>query len=382
LDYHFPFIPDDSTYDTIFQSIYGDTLILRVHWPALTEQTQLPPAMTLAGVNARHPWLDHRMRVIGYEPIQSYKVWVSSRILLGTAVHEVVKHLQINPPEIIEITDSGLRSIQQPKTVQQQQLQKQQQQQQQNQHESHFQVRTSNTHGNSPTRTPATSSLMTASNPRSVDAPTNNGYIQQPSVYVNEAPPRYESLVSGGSGGAGVGLSSSLPDIDMPPIPNRFDELDKLSRDELEKLCEDDMEFTLFCNKLPIIQTYHKILSSVIDDNAVQAKKNLSKQEEIQELYQECVELETKLKESIRLFQELELKQNEYCQPPDTKVILKELAKSKKEALDESEQIAQTWLDDNASNVDDFLSSFIATRKLHHERAAKMELLLTQQQQN
>jgi hypothetical protein len=99
---------DDSTFDTVFQTTAGDALILRVHLDAMAGA----PAMTLVGVRATHPWLDSRMRVVGYPNIQSDQDWQSSRMLLGAAVHEVVKHFQLQPPQLLEISDPGLRRLQ------------------------------------------------------------------------------------------------------------------------------------------------------------------------------------------------------------------------------------------------------------------------------
>jgi ESCRT-I complex subunit VPS37 len=321
--------------------------------------------MTLAGVNAKHPWLDNRMCIVGYEPIKSPKVWSASKILLGKAVHEVVNHLQLNPPEIIEITDVGLRSIQQPKTPQQIQLQQRQKQQQQQQ--SLF----NNTHTSSPIRT----SITTGPVIRSINPAVMSGSVTQqhqpPSSstsYGHAAPPNYESIVTT--------TTKTIPDIDLPPIPNRFNEIDNLSKEELQKLWEDEGEFLTFCNNLPLMQNYGKILRSVLDENTVAAKKNLSKQEELQDLYNECCKLESSLAIAIEKFQQLELQQDVYWQPPDRKLVIKELMKAKKDAFDESEQIAKDWLNNvESTSVDDFLTSFVSKRKLHHERAAKLELV-------
>jgi len=68
--------------------------------------------MTLVGVKATHPWLDRNMRIVGYSSIQSDASWKEARILLGVAVHEVVTHLQLNAPEVLDLTDPGLAKLQ------------------------------------------------------------------------------------------------------------------------------------------------------------------------------------------------------------------------------------------------------------------------------
>jgi Modifier of rudimentary (Mod(r)) protein len=320
-----------------------------VHWPVLTEQTQQPPSMTLAGVNAKHPWLDSRMCIVGYEPITSYRTWISSNTKLGTAVHEVVTYLQVNPPEIVEITDAGLRSIQQPKTAGQMDLQNKS---------------TGLIHGSEDlySSNPIRTNTIRSNNPN-----TNSG-VGKPSVYSHGEPPKYDSVRPN--------TKVVSPDIELPTIPTQFIEINKLNKDELQNLLDDEAKFMKFCNGLPVVQTYGQMLHSVIDENAVIAKHNLSKQEELQSLYEECNSLEKELTKSIQNFQMLEEKQNAYCLQPDAKLVLKELTSAKKIAFDESEDIARRWLDNvNTMSVDDFLETFVAKRKLHHERAAKLELL-------
>jgi hypothetical protein len=65
--------------------------------------------------------------------------------------------------------------------------------------------------------------------------------------------------------------------------------------------------------------------------------------------------------------------------------VRKELAKVKKEAFEESEQIAEEWLSQSPAmateSLELFLKQFLATRNIHHVRAAKLEVLEQQQQQ-
>ena len=90
------FVNADDTYDTVFQTINGFALILRIYLPADVNCT---PSMTLHGVRATHTWLDIRMKVIGYPQIASDQSWRASGIKLGDAVHAVIRHFQVNPRE-------------------------------------------------------------------------------------------------------------------------------------------------------------------------------------------------------------------------------------------------------------------------------------------
>jgi hypothetical protein len=324
---------DDSTYDTVFQTVSGVTLILRVHLPPSQHPSApvQPPSMTLAGVRARHSWLDVQMRVTGYSVIHSQDTWHQSFLLLGPAVHQVVTHLQLNPPEILEITDVGLRSIQ-PKS----------------QSQSH----------------PAADSGHASSTPAGSPFPKRPPHYAGATNHSTamDAPPDYESLLE-------------VKDIDMPEIPREFEQLEPLTREELEELLQgDELDFHSFCNKLPISHTIQSIASSVVDENATMARANLDRQEELNQLHTKVTGLQKQLEKKVKTFQELERKQNALIAPPETRDILRQLAKAKKQAFDESEQMAEDWLEEGG-DVKDFLDGFLEKRVVHHVRAAKMELL-------
>lgn len=111
------FSKDDTTHDTVFQTVAGTALVLRVHMPS---REGAVPIMTLIGVKALHPWLQDTgktglNRVMGYPPIASTEdYWNNTcKILLGTAVNQVITHLQLNPPTILLFTDKSLEKLQQ-----------------------------------------------------------------------------------------------------------------------------------------------------------------------------------------------------------------------------------------------------------------------------
>ena len=314
---------DDSTYDTVFQTTKGDTLIVRVHFPAQqigSSQKHRAPAMTMAGVRARHPWLDSRMRITGYPPISSDEKWKASHMLLGQAVHEVVKHLQLESPEVLEITDAGLQSIQQ------------------NSHKQRSGNGTSNGSTNS----------------RSTSA-----HVVQRGAARADAPPEYSTVL-----------------LDMPDIPRQFAELDGLSREELDALLEDELEFTAFINQLPTFQSIQSTANDILDENAVMAKANLEKEDKVKSLYKDVTDLKNQMESKLKLFQTLEREQDALCAPPDTKDVLRQLARGKKESFQESERLAEEWVQDG-TDVDKFTDEFVQKRLVHHLRAAKMERIQT-----
>jgi hypothetical protein len=68
--------------------------------------------MSLMGVRAEHPWIDSSMRVIGYQSTVSGEAWNASGLLLGKVVKDVLQHLQLNPPKILEIVDPRVQKLQ------------------------------------------------------------------------------------------------------------------------------------------------------------------------------------------------------------------------------------------------------------------------------
>jgi len=286
--------------------------------------------MTLAGVKVRHPWVNDTsstMRITGYKPIQSEQEWKDSNLLLGAAVHDVVKHFQLNPPQILEITDNGLRSIQKNKPM-----------------------GDGAAGSRMPTRTP----------PRSGNSSN--------SIH-DDAPPSYNVVAE----------STSAPEVPMPRVPLKLAETENLQRDELDKLLSDDLEFKAFVHKLKIFDEIFTVGSSRLEENVDLAKKNLERETEWKMLRDEVKSLRETLNSKFEYYSKLEDQQNTICAPPDTKSTLRKLHRAKKEAFDESEKLAEEWVD-GGGDTDNFCKMFLEQRKIHHMRAAKMEILQNKQQ--
>mmetsp|Transcript_33124 Transcript_33124/g.54690 ORF Transcript_33124/g.54690 Transcript_33124/m.54690 type:complete len:389 (-) Transcript_33124:318-1484(-) len=320
---------DDTTYDTVFQTTSGEALILRVHLPSSYSS---PPQMTLVGCKATHPWLDARMKLVGYAPLQSEAAWKSSRLLLGQAVHEVVKHLQLNPPSILEMTDPGLAKLQQS-------------------------MGSSRGSGSS-SQMPAPPSQM-------------NGSANQP--------PDYDTLLNS---------LTPPPPVDMPSVPNQFpDELNQKSREELQTLLDDELEFLSLVHQLPVAQEMQMQRTSAVVENAKLATTLLEREEEYTMLHGAVSDLKSSLVPKLQAFDALKQEQEALVKPPDWMQMKRELHKAKKQAENVSEDYAMAWVesgdDDNedAVNVQTFLKEFLRQRNEMHMRAAKLERLEQQQKQ-
>ena len=303
---------------------------MRVHFPADNSRA---PVMTLAGCSATHPWLDHQMKVVGYRPIQSDQQWKDSRMLLGVAVQEVVQHFQVQPPAIQQIFDSNLRNIQ-------------------------------------PNNNPDSSTPP----PPAKRSHYHHHHSASSSSSMDDAPPDYDTLLQASP----VPQETTSRKVDVPSVPVEFSKLESMEREELEKLLKDHIALVAFCNELPYIKELNEKRVSVLEENVKKAQSNMEKREELHSLHSEVKELQKNFKSKVKEFKQLEEKQDSMCAVPDTRVILKELHRAKKEAFEESEQLAEEWLDDGAADVKDFCRRFIEARKVHHVRAGKMEILQRQ----
>lgn len=311
---------DDSTYDTVFQTRGGDALILRVHFPAYSNNRVHAPIMTLVGVNATHPWIDNTMRVVGYSPLSSDKIWSSSNLKLGEAVNAVVRHLQLEPPQVIQVTDPSLQRLQQTLTSKNQ------------------------------------------TQKVSQNQPDSSASVSDP------PPPEYESV------------NFHIP---IPPIPTSFPEIDNLSQRELQNLLDDDDAFHNLLSTMSSVTTVKDLMNSIFKGNLEAATMQLEKEERMQIIHGEVISLQNSLQEKNESFQKLFLENKSILQPnSDNKEIIRALTKKKKEAFEESEKFAQAWIDDQEDSVDDFIKKFLEIRKVHHMRAAKIERLQQIEKEN
>mmetsp|Transcript_20391 Transcript_20391/g.44366 ORF Transcript_20391/g.44366 Transcript_20391/m.44366 type:complete len:338 (+) Transcript_20391:96-1109(+) len=318
----------------------GNTLILRVNIPLGSSFAAFCPTMILLGVKVRHPWVSSTsstMRVTGYAPIQSEQAWKRSNSLLGEAVHHVVKHFQLNPPQVLEITDNGLQSM--------------------NKSTGTSGASDNGIRKSTPTPTP----------PRSGNAIYN---VTGKNPH-DDAPPSYNVVAEA--------ESTPAPAIHMPQIRLKYDEVQNLSREELDELLQDDLEFKAFVHRLKVFDDIHTIGSSRLDENVVLAKRNLEQGEKWKILQIEVNELHRTLNLKLNHFSEFEDQQTAICAPPDTKLTIEKLQRAKKEAFDESEELAEDWVENGKGSVDDFCKRFLEQRTIHHMRAAKIEILNRQQ---
>jgi hypothetical protein len=158
--------------------------------------------------------------------------------------------------------------------------------------------------------------------------------------------------------------------------------LDTKSTEELENILQNDLEFFVFVNNLPIAREIHRIAISNAEETKELSKENLEGEHALKSTHAEVEQLRDILREKVKTFRKLEAEQNAQCAPPNVRETLGKLKEAKKQAFDASEAFAESWVDNGAVNVDKFMEEFISQRKIHHQRAAKMEVLERQEQRS
>jgi len=310
---------DDTTYDTVFQTRYGDALILRVHFPQASSSRASPPVMTLVGVRATHPWLDNSMRITGYPQINNPENWARSNLKLGAAVNAVVRHLQLEPPNVIQVTDISLQRLQ------------------------------SSLQKNKPKPNNSTAS----SNSSHISATTSTRPEPE-----SPPPPDYDAI-----------------NFRIPTVPTEFPELENLSYSELQKLYGNEEAFQNLVQSMSSVSTLKDLMQSIFKGNVETAHAHIDQnQEQLETLHAEVSALHDELQGKVQTFQSLE-KQLPKSDTDDTVGLIRKLTKAKKEALNESEKLASRWVDDKEaeSSMNDFVEEFLEKRVVHHLRAAKIE---------
>lgn len=268
-------------------------------------------------------------------------VWKNSGLTLGKAVNAIVQHFQFYPPQNIRFTDKSLMKIQ-----------------------------------------PKKKSESGIGGRSSVSSAANNFGFEPPPTPPppSNVPPEYDDvLVPDATIQAQV--STVMSTLDIPDVPQTFPKFDNLKKEELTDLLNDQSKHQSKIEqmKLPCITKTESIKKSLLDGNVRAANKNLSKESSLSSLYSEVQVLQETLQSQVSTFEELKAKQDELCRPQDTDYVIRQLRMGKKDAFNESEQIASDWLhgdgSDGMEDVDSFLKSFIEMRTIHHVRAAKMECL-------
>lgn len=352
---------DDTTYDTVFQTKDQYVLILRVYMATSTNMNVPAPKMMLVSIRATHDWLDGKMRVIGYRPIQNEYEFAKSGLSLSQAINNVVQHFQLYPPRNIVILDDSLNQLQT------------------KQHSMHGTTTNTGTTNSSSVSNHHSNGSMTTHNHSNPLATSMNHTSSTFMQKGQNLPPHFSQEIRIEDQDLNE-LKILKDNMHIPSIPKSSTELnvfENMNHDELNEILDDHDKLLPHLEHVPCVIESEELVHNMLESNIKRANENLTHEETLKELYGEIQELQESLKEKVKNVKELQAKQIKLSQPMDVNEIIYQLRIAKRESMDESEELASDWLhcDDTEAKVDEFLKEFIMARTIHHVRAAKMERL-------
>lgn len=361
---------NDTTYDTVFQTMDHHALILRVHIPPSAGMVSAPK-MTLVGIRASHSWIDSRMKVVGYAPIQSDEAFVNSGMLLAQVVNTVVQHFQLHPPHCLIIVDESLKTLQASIVK--------------NNNAAAATAASASASGGP--SNPMSSATNHYAPPPPTKAPSSSfgfGFQKQepppppPTPQVN-LPTHFSDVVQIIDDDRKK-RNIMLSQISQGETPRTFPEFREMSLVQMTSHLDNNESLKPILQKQTILQQTQTIQQKILEANAKTAQRLLDESEEtLNRSLTEILDLKSSLKAKVEHVNKLQMKQMELCKPMDKNDILWKLKKAKRTSMDESETLAHDWLESSHDGggggkaMDEFLDGFLKERTIHHVRAAKIE---------
>lgn len=350
---------DDSTYDTVFQTKDSNALIVRVFIPQGDRTTICKaPAMSLVGIKATHPWLDDRMRVVGYGPISSDAEFRNSRLLLAQVVNAVVQHFQLNPPDNVLIVDASLKKLQSSLSGGPGRADS---------------SGGSGGHSNGPVDSTSLSDVSGGryQNGGSSRAQFSSSNAAASSRQLNPMSVHFSEVIRIDSKDRRQN-ETKLANLGIPSAPTSFPEFNSMNNGEMNNLLQNPNDLIPVLEQTPMVIQTEQLKSSILAANVINASSNLSKEGSVQALRDDVEGLQSKLRDKVETFNQLKERQLKLCKPIEKDYVMNKMKKAKKKSYNESEVIASDWLA-SGSDVNEFIASFLQTRTLHHVRSAKLE---------
>jgi len=160
----------------------------------------------------------------------------------------------------------------------------------------------------------------------------------------------------------------------LPVIPSSFPELEAKTPSELSQLLNDEQEFKKFFDALAIVQTMKKVRDDLRSNNEDLAKRNLSREAEVETLKRELATRHQIVSEKRTSFDAKFQRQQEIMKQYSTPALIAQLGAAAAEAEASSDVLANQFVS-GGMDYKDFVKEFLDKRKLYHLRSAKKESL-------
>jgi len=161
----------------------------------------------------------------------------------------------------------------------------------------------------------------------------------------------------------------------IPSVPPSFPKIDNMSLAELKQVIEEREALDIFVNSTQAVETLHELKQQIEMSNVDAAKSNLQIETKMKEAFNKVETLKKGLDSKIQQYQKLDAERIKLVAEPDLQEAIGELNKAKKDAYCQSEELADNWVESGRKDVSDFVKQFMEVRLLYHTRAAKAERL-------
>ncbi|TPX30198.1 hypothetical protein SeMB42_g07957 [Synchytrium endobioticum] len=214
--------------------------------------------------------------------------------------------------------------------------------------------------------------------------------IRHPAIVSSPADPTrmgpFAAPLSSSSNNASTASHAQNPTYHSPPPPHphqqpvqttHYATLDTMTAAELEVLVSDEAALQQFVDGLPHMREARALERNLRAENESLAKKNLSRQIELQEKRNALLEKYQELQKRRQEFDDLMAKQQDELFRFTPEYLTMQLREAASESESLSDSMAEAFREGRIP-VEDFLRQYRETRKVYHMRAAKLERVVKQ----
>lgn len=188
--------------------------------------------------------------------------------------------------------------------------------------------------------------------------------------------------MSGGSNGARSEFEhkNNLTDekesefsIPVPPIPERFEEIEAMTLDQVERLLRDDVAFSAHLMNMDSVKTMRDLREQVIEENAKIAQSTLQHRDELEALRAETLTLQLELQQLKEAFDaKAQVQIDADAHRSSDNAVLNTIRLAVEVAEEESEDVASEFNNGDLT-ADAFVKKYLPLRAKYHQRNAALE---------
>lgn len=161
--------------------------------------------------------------------------------------------------------------------------------------------------------------------------------------------------------------------IPVPPIPERFEEIEAMTLDQVERLLRDDVAFSAHLMNMDSVKTMRDLREQVIEENAKIAQSTLQHRDELEVLRAETLALQLELQQLKEAFDaKAQVQIDADAHRSSDNAVLNTIRLAVEVAEEESEDVASEFNNGDLT-ADAFVKKYLPLRAKYHQRNAALE---------